>query len=230
MREIAKGVHQLPLFPRDAVNAYVIGDVLVDAGMKGSAKKILKMLEASGTTITTHVITHAHVDHAGGTSRVTASLPGAVRVLTGVGDEQAVETGEPELTSAMSRRGLKGLSGFVGGFDGTPVDGTLSEGDEIGPGFVVLDTPGHTRGHISLWRESDGVLLCGDVVNAMNLLTTRPGLHEPPTAFSPDPALNRTSARRLASLQPRVLGAGHGPVMVDAAGPLRAFAATLATD
>jgi hypothetical protein len=60
----------------------------------------------------------------------------------------------------------------------------------------------------------------------MNLLTAIPGLHEPPASFSEDPALNRTSMRKLAALEPRVALFGHGPPLRDP-GKLRAFADAL---
>jgi len=44
MNEIADGVWQLPLVPRDGINAYLIGDVLVDTGLKQSGGKIARML------------------------------------------------------------------------------------------------------------------------------------------------------------------------------------------
>jgi hypothetical protein len=50
----------------------------------------------------------------------------------------------------------------------------------------------------------------GDVLNGMNLLTGITGLHEPPRIFTPDPARNRESARRLATLEPALVCFGHG--------------------
>ena len=93
-------------------------------------------------------------------------------------------------------------------------------------GFTVLHTPGHTIGHVALWRESDRVLIAGDVLNGMHLATGRPGPHEPPAAFSTDPALNREAARRLADLRPALTCFGHGPALRDP-DALSAFAAGL---
>ena len=93
---------------------------------------------------------------------------------------------------------------------GHPVDRRLREGDEVA-GFQVLDVPGHSAGHVAFWRESDRVLVLGDVLNNMNLKTGVPGLHEPPEMFTPDPARNRESARRLGALEPSLVMFGHGP-------------------
>ena len=62
--------------------------------------------------------------------------------------------------------------------------------------------PGHSAGHIAFWRESDRALICGDVFTNVDTITGVPGLHEPKSFFTPDPARNRESMRRLAALGP----------------------------
>lgn len=99
---------------------------------------------------------------------------------------------------------------------GHPVDRRLREGDEVA-GFRVLDTPGHSAGHISLWRESDRTLICGDVFTNINTSTGLPGLHEPRPYFTPDPQRNRESMRRLAALEPALVCFGHGRPLRDPA-------------
>ena len=79
----------------------------------------------------------------------------------------------------------------------------------------MLESPGHSRGQVAYWRASDGVLILGDVLNGMNLMTGKRGLQEPPEVFTPDPARNRVSARRLAALRPRLTLFGHGPPLDD---------------
>ena len=97
---------------------------------------------------------------------------------------------------------------------GRNVDRVLHEGDEVA-GFTVLEVPGHSPGHIAFWRERDGVLIVGDVINNMNILTGLPGLHEPPRFVAADDVENRRSARRLAALEPRVMLFGHGSPLRD---------------
>jgi hydroxyacylglutathione hydrolase len=107
-----------------------------------------------------------------------------------------------------------------------PVARRLVEGDEVGPGFVVLDVPGHSAGHVAFWRESDRTLVAGDVLFNLNLLTLKPELREPPRVLTDDPARNRESARRLAAREPPLVLFGHGPPLRDPA-RLRAFADAL---
>ena len=101
---------------------------------------------------------------------------------------------------------------FIG--PGHPVDRHLHEGDEIG-GFKVLDVPGHSAGHVAFWRESDGVLILGDVLANIDQLTGLPGLHEPKSYLTPDPEENRRSAKRLAELEPKLVLFGHGAPFRD---------------
>jgi glyoxylase-like metal-dependent hydrolase (beta-lactamase superfamily II) len=220
MHPIAERVWQLPLMPRDAINAYVIGDVLVDTGIKQSASRIADMLE--GRSISAIALTHAHGDHAGAMKRLATRF--GVPVWCGTADREATETGRPVLSSTLDRPGLSTVANAAAGFDGTPVARTLAEGDSLTAGFTVLDTPGHSPGHVSFWREADRTLICGDVFFNMHLLTTIPGLRQPPDLLTRNPAENRVSERRLAALEPGTVGFGHGPVLSDdAARRLRDF-------
>ena len=97
---------------------------------------------------------------------------------------------------------------------GRKADRTLKEGDEVA-GFQVLDVPGHSAGHVAYWRESDRVLILGDVLNSADVFTGIPGLRLPKTFFTPDPERNRQSAKRLGQLEPSLALFGHGPPVRD---------------
>jgi len=213
MHELAPDVFQIPLTPRNGINAYVLGEILIDSGVKQSAGKLKKAL--TGRTITALALTHAHIDHAGAAKQLTAEM--GIPYWVGALDAEAARTGDAVPAKPWLDR--------FGNFPGAPVARELVEGDEVA-GFKVLDTPGHSPGHVSYWRESDRVLVCGDVFNNMNLITTVPGLHQPPSIFSPDPARNRESMKRLAALEPALMLVGHGPPLRDPA-KLSAFVATL---
>ncbi|MGI8944975.1 MAG: MBL fold metallo-hydrolase [Thermoleophilaceae bacterium] len=213
---VADGVLQLVLPPRRFINAYLVGDVLVDAGLKLHAGAIVKAL--SGHPVAAHVITHAHGDHAGGSRTVTTTL--AVPAWCGAGDAGAVRAGEPVAASRVQA---------LFGWQPVEVSRELRAGDEVGPGFEVLDVPGHSPGQIALWREHDRTLICADVLMNLNFFTTLPGLNEPPGLFTVDPAGNRRAARRLAALEPRVVLFGHGRPLRDTAA-LAAFVASLSHD
>jgi glyoxylase-like metal-dependent hydrolase (beta-lactamase superfamily II) len=219
MHQIAPDVFHIPLTPRNGVNAYLIGDVLVDTGVSASAGKLRKVVEEKD--VKAIALTHAHGDHAGSAKKL--GLP----VWAGAADRAATESGKAVKKDPFNKPGISAIAGLLGDFPAVPVARDLREGDEIAAGFTVLDTPGHSPGHVSYWRAEDRVLICGDVFFNMNLLTTVPGLHQPPGPFTPDPALNRESERKLAALEPSTAGFGHGPVLQGAAAKLRDFVARL---
>lgn len=201
MRTLAEGVHQLKGTPANAINVYLVGDVLVDAGTPGAKKRILRQLE--GHDVRTHVVTHAHPDHFGSSHAVCEAL--GLPLWTGAADAAALESATP--VPAAGR--IPALMAKTRMPPAHPVDRRLREGDEVGPGFVVLDVPGHSPGHIALWRESDRTLVTGDVFFNM------PKLRYPPGFLTVDPQLNRESMRRLAALRPALALFGHGPPLRD---------------
>jgi len=214
-------VRRLSLAPRGALNAYLLGDVLVDAGLPGQGGAIVRVL---GTRpVSRHVLTHPHLDHAGGSARVCRAfgLEGAACGGPDLADLRAGRS--PEL--ALRPR-LQPLSRALGRF--TPVAAAeLADGETVGSGFVVVPTPGHTPGHVSLWRAVDRVLIAGDALMGLHPLSGRPDLRLPPRFDQPDPAAVRASARRLAALEPRVVFFGHGLPLTDATQRLHDLAATL---
>lgn len=209
MKRLADDVWQLGGFPPDAINVYLVGDVVIDAATRLAGRRILRQLR--GHAVAAHALTHAHPDHQGASHELceTLKIPfwvGAADVAPAEDSRLIRELQPPHPINRLSARFWAG--------PGHPVDRALDEGDEVA-GFEVLHTPGHAAGHVSFWRASDGILILGDVVNSIHVLTGLPGLHEPPTFFTPDPATNRRSARRLAELEPSLVLFGHGPPLRD---------------
>jgi hydroxyacylglutathione hydrolase len=210
MKQLADGVwHLNTFFLPNAINAFLVEDVLIDAGTRHSAPKILKQLR--GHRVNAHALTHAHPDHQGASHELCENL--GIPLWAGAGDADAAEN--PELIrerqpgNAIARFYIRI---FIG--PGHPVDRMLREGDDVA-GFEVIDVPGHSAGHVAFWRPSDRVLILGDVLTNMDQLTGLPGLHEPKPYLTPDPARNRRSARRLAELEPKLVLFGHGAALRD---------------
>jgi hydroxyacylglutathione hydrolase len=209
MRRLADDLYQLGGFPPHAINVYLMGGVLVDAGTRRAGRRILRQLK--GHRVAAHALTHAHPDHQGASHEVCEAL--GLPLWCGEADADAAE--DPALI--LKRLPPHWLSRAIGPrWTGPahPVARRLREGDEVG-GFTVLEVPGHTAGHVAYWRESDRVLVLGDVARNMNFATGLPALGEPLRIFTPDPAANRRSARRLAALEPRLVCFGHGPPLRD---------------
>jgi hydroxyacylglutathione hydrolase len=210
MKQIADGLYQLKGFPPNIMNVYLVGDVLVDAATRHAERRILRQLE--GRDVTAHALTHAHPDHQGASHAVCTKL--GIPYWVGEGDVEAAQGGGPVIVRKQPGHPRNRISARLFAGPGHPVDRVLQEGDEVG-GFRVIAVPGHSAGHVAYWRESDRALVLGDVLFGLHPLTGVPGLHEPPKEFTPDPAQNRESARKLAPLEPALVCFGHGPPLRD---------------
>ncbi len=209
MRQLADDVYLLRGWPPNAINVYLVGDVLIDAATRQGEKRIMRQI--AERTVTAHALTHAHPDHQGASHAICERL--GIPLWCGQDDIPAMET-PGGIKNSQAPGWLNRLQDRYWTGPPHPVARALQEGDEVA-GFTVLETPGHSRGHVAYWRESDRVLILGDVLNNVNVKTGIPGLHEPPVIFTPDPPRNRESARRLAALEPALVCFGHGAPLRD---------------
>ena len=210
MKQVSKDVYQLPLMPRNSINCYLAEGFLIDAGIKSSAKKIINNI--ADKDVHTHVLTHAHADHQGSSKIICEKLNIPLwcseqeKTPAETGNATGEYTSQQHLVTKFQRKYWAGL--------GHSVAKTIRENDSLGE-FSVIETLGHSSGHLSFFREKDGVLIVGDVATNMNLITTMPGLHLPPDLFTLNKEENINSIRKLASLKPKVLCFGHGPVLIN---------------
>ena len=211
MKQIADDVYQLKYFPPNAINVYLVGDVIVDAATRRDGKRILRQIE--GRPVKAHALTHAHADHQGSSREICQKLE--IPFWVGERDVPLAEGGPEAISATMPDHFMPKLSAKAFAGPGHPVDRALREGDELTAGFTVLDAPGHSPGHVAYWRESDRTLILGDVLFGQHPLLGIPGLRQPPGFFTPDPAQNRASARKLAQLEPALVCFGHGPPWRD---------------
>jgi glyoxylase-like metal-dependent hydrolase (beta-lactamase superfamily II) len=208
VKRLADGLYQLRGFPPDAINVYLMEDVLVDAATRHAGRRISRQIR--GHRVSAHALTHAHPDHQGASREICEALD--IPLWCGSHDSEAMETG----VFQQERRPINRLIEWAWAGPPHPVARRLEEGDEVA-GFRVLHVPGHSPGHVAYWRESDRVLVLGDVLNNIDVATGRRGLREPKGVFTPDPPRNRESARRLAALEPALVCFGHGAPLSDTA-------------
>ncbi|MCU1384134.1 MAG: beta-lactamase domain protein [Acidobacteria bacterium] len=232
-------MHGIRRVPVVFVNAYLVdvaadepgrGWVLVDSGLPAlGAATIVKAAAAryGGRPPRAIALTHGHFDHAGSAARLANLWKVPVLAhelelpyLTGQSDYPPPDPTVGGALAMMSRtfpHGSINLGDLVRPFD---QDGTIA----ALPGWRVIHTPGHTAGHVSLFRESDGTLLAGDALATMNQdswisnVTMERELRWPPAPLTTDWGAARSSVERLAALRPTAIAAGHGlPITGEAA-------------
>jgi len=125
-------------------NAYLVGNILVDAGILPSA------IEPHRSEIDTIVLTHCHYDHTAYVKEISHMCNAVVAIH---------RLDAPGLTEDHVSLSLH----FGARSPGIPAQQLLSEGDCIGP-LKVLHTPGHTPGSICLYLEEEKLLISGDTV------------------------------------------------------------------
>lgn len=212
MIPVADGLAVIPSRPAYSFNSYLLGTVLLDAGTRGSRKRLLRAVQ--GRPVTAHAVTHAHADHQGASAALVQALGVEMWGPAHPREREALETGDLTLTSTdnvVTRWQRRHWAGPA-----VHVDRGLVEGDVVG-GFTVLETPGHSPGLLSFWREADRVLIAADTMFGRHPITGRPGLHEPPALFTSDVTANRAAIRRLAKLEPAIVCFGHGPPLREGA-------------
>ena len=220
MKNLAPGVWRLAELPAPTINVYLAEDVLIDAGRTWDRRRILEQIE--GREISMLALTHVHPDHQGAAKAVCEAR--GVPLACHADDVDAMEGRRPVQEAHRGHpvnRVVRAL------WEGPPheVGRVLHEGDEVA-GFRVVHAPGHARGEVILFRDSDRVAICGDVIRNMSYATGRPLIAEPPTIFTYDPVENRRSIQKLVALEPALILPGHGPALADM-GAFERFAAGL---
>jgi hydroxyacylglutathione hydrolase len=182
--------------------------VIVDAGGGGAPERLVAEIERDGldpARVAHIVLSHGHYDHAGGAAALHELLPqatvyasAAIAAAIGAGDDAAIS-----LDIAVER----GLYPPGSTLRPCPVDVELREGDTIAVGELalqVLDTPGHSDGHVSLLLDARGErsLFSGDVLFAGGTILLQP-IHDCRIDAHVD------SLRRLRGLQLTQLFPGH---------------------
>jgi hydroxyacylglutathione hydrolase len=211
LKHLAPGVWRLKQFPAPSVNVYLAGDVLIDAGTRWDRGRVFAEIE--GRELSMLALTHVHPDHQGVAKDVCEARQ--IPLACHADDVDAMEGRRPVQEAAPGNpynRLIKRL------WQGPPhrVDRVLHEGDEVAD-FRVVHAPGHARGEVIYFRDSDRVAICGDVIRNMSYATGLPGIKEPPDVFTYDPVENRRSIHKLAALEPSLILPGHGPVVTDMA-------------
>lgn len=199
--------------------------VLIDAGLKWSAPKIKKMarqLFGEDSKPSAIILTHGHFDHVGSVQKLAEEWHVPVYAhyleipyLTG---KSSYPPGDPSVGGGL-------MSLMAWSYPKTPINiwnhiTVLPEESVPGlPEWKWIHTPGHSPGHISLYRESDGVLIAGDAFvttkaeSAFSVMLQTKKISGPPKYFTTDWSQARKSVKTLVKLEPEIVATGHGKPM-----------------
>lgn len=197
--------------------------VLIDAGMPKSADEIISVVEeryGSKSRPKAIILTHGHFDHVGGIIELiemwdvpvyahTLEIPFLSGKQNYPEPDPTVNNG---LVAKMSPIFPNEAINLGGNLKVLPSDGSVP----CMSGFQWIHTPGHSPGHISLFREKDKVLIAGDAFvtvkqeSLYKVITQTKEISGPPQYFTTDWLAARASIEKLAILKPSVAITGHG--------------------
>jgi glyoxylase-like metal-dependent hydrolase (beta-lactamase superfamily II) len=216
------------------VNLVLVGNpnesadfVLIDTGMPKSADEIKEMVQErfdKDARPKAIVLTHGHFDHVGSVAALLEEWNIPVYAhelelpyLTGKQDyppgDPNVDSGLVAKMSPMFPNHAIDISAHVSAL---PADGTVPEM----PAWKWVHTPGHTPGHISLFREQDRALIAGDAFvtvkqeSLYKVMTQTQEISGPPKYYTTDWNASFESVKKLEALKPHVAITGHGLPMV----------------
>lgn len=226
METVLDGVYQVSR----GVNAFIIdgddGVTLVDTGLPKQQGRIEAALTAIGRSfedVQAIVITHAHADHFGGAAalKTTTEAP----LYASATDAPAIRGEEPTPTPPVLDRVsfLIPIYRLLPDAEAAAVDHFVGEADVLPGDLSVIDTPGHTPGHVSyLLDRSGGVLFVGDAAVATKAGQVKRGWMNRST-----PTFDG-SMRHIADFAFAVACFGHArAIRSGAGGAFRRFAASM---
>jgi glyoxylase-like metal-dependent hydrolase (beta-lactamase superfamily II) len=192
--------------------------VLVETGSQTSVPVVLDSLAALGVgpdDLAGIVVTHIHLDHAGGVGDLARAFPKATVYVHPVGARHLVDP--TRLVASAARVFGETLDSLYGRLDPTPVERirALDDGEEIDLGrgrmLTAVHSPGHASHHLALHDSGSGVLFAGDAagVRLPDIGVLRPAT--PPPEFDLDLAI--ASLRLFAGRRPSAVALAHFGVL-----------------
>ena len=207
MKQLADGLYMLSGFPPNAINVYLMGDVLVDAGTRHSGRRIFRQLDGHAGRRA-----RAHPRPSGPPGREQGGLrearhPAVVRRARRRRDGERRLRPEGPLDQPVITRAWAGPP--------HPVARRCARATRW-PASGCSTCPGTRPATSPTGASPTASLIAGDVLNNMNVHDrASPGCTSRTRSSRPTRRCNRESARRLAALEPALVCFGHGPPLRD---------------
>jgi glyoxylase-like metal-dependent hydrolase (beta-lactamase superfamily II) len=189
--------------------------VLVETGSQTSVPTLLSTLAELGVgphDLAAVVVTHVHLDHAGGVGDVASAFPDATVYVHELGARHLADP--TRLVASAGRVYGDLLDSLYGRLSPTPAERirALDDGDSVGS-LTAVHSPGHAKHHLALHDSVTGLLFVGDAVGVRlpDVGVLRPAT--PPPDFDLDLALS--SLRRFAARRPSALALAHYGVLPE---------------
>jgi glyoxylase-like metal-dependent hydrolase (beta-lactamase superfamily II) len=230
MQSFAHGVHAIDtgfVRPGLAASYLVVRDgraAFIDTGTRQSVPRLLAALADLGVAreaVDYVILTHVHLDHAGGAGALVQALPGATALAHPRGVPHLVDPARLE-AGTRAIYGDRAYDEHFGSLVPIPRERIRALADDElvrlgGSPLRVVETPGHALHHLALHDETAGAVFSGDAFGISYRAFDGPEgeafifATSSPTQF--DPAQSHASIERIRTLAPQVVYVAHfGPV------------------
>ncbi len=195
-----KLAESIELIDGTMANCYVVtlGDkkILIDAGMKGSSKKIINYFTSARAKPDIVLITHSHTDHIGGLADIESEYHPQIYVP------------DKELEIVRGNSKMPSTGGFMSSLVGLSKSRPSSSAKPVSvlsfEGFQIVDTNGHTPGSTSYYFDDLKALFVGDSI------LEKAGKFDFNKSFTLDAKAADLSMKKILSMHGVTAYPGHG--------------------
>lgn len=225
MTQTAFGIHTIDTgFNRPRFDAaYLLVEqgraAFIDSGLNSSVPSLLQALADTGCTpeqVDWLILTHVHLDHAGGAGRLLAALPNAQMVIHPRGARHMIDP-TALIAGATAVYGAEEVQRTYGELVPVPSHRVVEAGDGhrvdlAGRPLLCLDAPGHARHHIVIYDQRSNAFFTGDTFGLSYRELDGPGgpyILPTTTPVQFEPEALKASIKRMLSYQPQAMYLTH---------------------
>jgi len=216
--QLTDAVHGIAFGEPETTSVYVVNDLqptIIDTGKSADAAELLTGIDEVGvdpSTVDTAIVSHVHLDHAGGTAALADAASNLTVVVHGSTASFLTDAEKHDRLVESTKRAMGGTFSKIGASSVLSSDTVrpVKDGDTIDTGkgeLRLLSTPGHSFDHLSVWWPVDGTLFLNESIGSYY---PRADVWVPPATvpgFDPDKARESISTQR--DLTPERVALSH---------------------